>query len=87
MQERMSHTKKKKPEKFDTRFTRIEEKLNWLLENNGVPGGKQVISRLDESIVDHSVTRMSPQDTMMATQSMETLLSPTSSARHNSVMV
>ena len=78
MQERMSHTKKQKPEKFDTRFLRIEKKLNWLLENIGVPGGQQMIARIDEDIVD---TKRSVRGTMMPSQATESLLADSSTAK------
>jgi hypothetical protein len=78
MQERMSHTKKQKPEKFDTRFLRIEKKLNWLLENIGVPGGQQMIARIDEDIVD---TKRSERGTMMPSQATESLLADSSTAK------
>jgi hypothetical protein len=49
--ERMSMSKKKKPEKFDVKFGRMEAKLDWLLEHSGGPAEEQFLSRRETSYV------------------------------------
>jgi hypothetical protein len=44
--ERMATSKKKKPEKFDVKFSRMEKKLDWLLDAAGGPSNKHFASMI-----------------------------------------
>jgi hypothetical protein len=58
--ERMATSKKKKPEKFDVKFTRIERKLDWLLENTGGPGGQEALALLSQPTVAPTLSGSGP---------------------------